>query len=247
LPCVNYSRDATRIIGKTIYLGFVHVQYLEKVTIELIVSERNCHGKYQTLIDFVERVPVAKEQLVILIRLGAFRFTGKEKSHLLWEAHLHLKKTTKEQSSPTVFRAESKEFQLPQLKHEPLEDAYDEIELLGFPVSSSRFDMLRTSFRGQVQAKGLMQSRKKEVKMVGDLVTIKYVRTVKKEVMHFGTFLDSSGEFFDTVHFPGILKKYPFKGPGVYLILGNVVEEFGFPSLEVKKMARLSYRPDPRE
>jgi len=83
--------------------------------------------------------------------------------------------------------------------------------------------------------------------MVGDLVTIKYVRTVKKERMFFATFLDPSGEFFDTVHFPGTLKRYPFKGPGIYLILGKVVTEFGFPSLEVEKMARLPYRPDPRE
>ena len=64
--------------------------------------------------------------------------------------------------------------------------------------------------------------------------------------MHFGAFLDAEGEFFDTVNFPDSLKKYPFRGYGVYLVLGKVVEEFGFPSIEVEKMARLNIREDPR-
>jgi DNA polymerase-3 subunit alpha len=82
--------------------------------------------------------------------------------------------------------------------------------------------------------------------MLGDLVTIKNVRTIKNEWMHFGCFLDTTGEFFDTVHFPDSLKQYPFRGYGVYLILGKVVEEFGFPSIEVEKMAKLPFKKDPR-
>ena len=77
-------------------------------------------------------------------------------------------------------------------------------------------------------------------------VTIKYVRTVKKEMMNFGTFLDFGGEFFDTVHFSNSLKYYPFRGYGVYLLRGKIVEEFGYPSLEVEKMAKLPVKSDPR-
>jgi DNA polymerase-3 subunit alpha len=82
--------------------------------------------------------------------------------------------------------------------------------------------------------------------MMGNLVTIKYVRTVKREIMHFAAFLDAEGEFFDTVHFPDSLKKYPFKGDGVYIILGKVVEEFGCPSLAVEKMEKMPIGADPR-
>ncbi|MFO7656251.1 MAG: hypothetical protein R6W78_04225 [Bacteroidales bacterium] len=74
----------------------------------------------------------------------------------------------------------------------------------------------------------------------------KNVRTSKGEWIHFGCFLDTSGEFFDTVNFPNSLKQYPFRGYGVYLILGKVVEEFGFPGIEVEKMAKLPYKKDPR-
>ncbi len=245
LPCVNNSNKSTRITGTTIYLGFVHVQNLEDTTINLIVSERNCHGLYRSLADFVERVPVGREQLVLLIRLGALRFTGKAKSNLLWEAHLLLRKPSKNRSANTLFQAEPKKFKLPELQHERVGDAYDEIELLGFPVSVNAFDMLQTAFRGEIVARELPDRVKKKVRMVGRLVTIKYVYTVKKEIMHFGTFLDATGEFFDTVHFPASLKNYPFRGDGIYLLLGKVVEEFGFPSVEVEKMAKLPYRPVP--
>ena len=64
--------------------------------------------------------------------------------------------------------------------------------------------------------------------------------------MQFGTFLDVQGNFFDTVHFPDSLQQYRFKGSGVYLLLGKIVEEFGFPSLEVEKMAKMPNKKDPR-
>ena len=64
--------------------------------------------------------------------------------------------------------------------------------------------------------------------------------------MNFGTFLDVEGEFFDVVNFPDSLKKYPYKGQGVYLLYGIITEEFGFPGMTVEKMAKLPFKPDPR-
>jgi DNA-directed DNA polymerase III PolC len=245
LPCINGSVNSTCITGTTIWLGFVHVRDLEHSAIDLIVSERKCHGKFNSFIDFIKRVPVTKEQLVILIRTGAFRFTGKTKSRLLWEAHLYLKRKSKKVNSPPLFDTFSKPCKLPEFQNSRLKDAYDEIELLGFPVSMNSFDMLQTRFRGEMQSKDMLLKAGKKVRMTGRLVTTKYVWTTKKEIMQFGTFIDSTGEFFDTVHFPASLREYPFRGPGIYLILGKVCEEFGFPSLEVEKMAKLPYKPCP--
>lgn len=146
----------------------------------------------------------------------------------------------------SLFRQPVRQFNLPVLVHNPLEDAYDEIELLDFPVSMTYFDMLKTGFRGEIAARKLAGSVGLTVKMAGVLVTIKYVRTIKNEIMHFATFFDSEGEFFDTVHFPDTVKAFPFRGRGVYLLLGKVVEEFGFPSIEVSKMAKLPLQSDPR-
>ena len=63
--------------------------------------------------------------------------------------------------------------------------------------------------------------------------------------MWFGTFLDANGEFFDTTHFPNSTPLYPFKGAGCYLIMGKVVEDFGFPSIEVVKFAKLEIVGNP--
>ena len=226
-------------------MGFIHVKNLESVTIDLIVSERKCHGPYRSIHEFIDRVPIGKEQLVILVRLGVFRSLEENKCSLLWESQLSLKRVPVRADSVSMFPVQHKSFEMPVLEYSPIEDAYDEIELLDFPVSMSLFDLLQTSFRGEVMARELLQHLGKKIRMVGQMVTIKYVRISKREIMHFGTFIDCTGNFFDTVHFPDSLKNYPFKGPGVYLILGRVVEEFGFPSLEVEKMAKLPYKPRP--
>lgn len=246
LPCVNHSRIKTSISGSDIYLGFIHIQNLESDLASRIVEERERGGEYRNIPDFLSRVPAGTEQMIILIRTDAFRFTGKTKKELLWETHLLLGKYTVREKAHELFPVQGKRFSLPELEQSADEDAYDEMELLGFTVSLSPFDLLITPFRGEINARDMMAHVGKKVRMVGNLVTIKYVRTVKHEWMHFGTFLDVTGEFFDVVNFPASLKNYPYKGKGVYLLLGTITEENGFPGLTVEKMAKLPFRPDPR-
>jgi DNA polymerase-3 subunit alpha len=246
LPCVNNSNYETNIKGTNIYTGFIHIADLEYKIARQIPQERKLHGKYTSLENFIRRNHTGIEQLVILIRTGAFRFTGKSKAHLLWEAHLLLGKQNQQQPNPVLFRSPVRKFKLPQLENSPTEDAYDEIELLGFPVTITYFDLLADPPRNNIMAADLAGYTGKKVRMTGLLVTIKYVKTVKREIMHFAAFLDEKGEFFDTVHFPNSLKKYPFLGNGVYLIHGKVIEEFGFPSVEVERMDKLPLQKDPR-
>ncbi len=245
-PCINNSDFNTVIKGKNIFLGFVHVRNLQQNKAFQIVEERKKHGMFKNLYDFIDRTGMGREQLVLLIRLGAFRFTGKNKPELLWKAHLYLSdKKTKVKCEP-LFSLRTRRYMLPQLVQQPIEDAYDEIELLGFPLSISFFDLLQTGFRGAVKAGELNKFIGKRVRMVGRLVTYKYIRTVNHRLMHFGSFLDDEGEFFETTHFPQAVKNYPFKGNGAYLILGRVVSEFGRASVEVEKMDILPLIPDPR-
>jgi DNA polymerase-3 subunit alpha len=246
LPCINRSQLKTSIKGKDIYLGFIHIANLESKTISAILEERELRGPYKSLENFASRVSIGIEQLVILIRTDAFRFTGKGKKVLLWNAHMQFGQNPKKERENTLFQLPGRRFKLPDLEENALEDAYDEIELLGFPVTQTAFDLLKTSFRGGVMARDLMKQVGRTVRMMGNLVTIKNVRTVKKEWMHFAAFLDAEGEFFDTIHFPKSLKNHPFRGYGIYLIMGKVEEELGFPSITVEKMAKLPVKPDPR-
>jgi len=246
LPCINRSNHTTTISGSTIWLGFVYIANLENNTVQALIDERTRNGPYTDLADFVNRVPLTLEQAILLIRLNALRFTGVSKQQLLWEVHLLLRKSTAPPTDGSLFTTPARQFRMPTLDHSEIDDAFDEIELLGFPVTMGYFDLLQTSFRGELKAHDISLHVGETVRILGSLVTIKYVRTIRNEIMHFGTFFDADGEFFDTVHFPESSKLYPFKGKGVYLIKGRIVEEFGFPSIEVEKMAKLPFVKDRR-
>ena len=241
LPCVNSSEYLTTLNGRTIFMGFVHLQGLEQKFVEHFIAEREAHGPFASLEDFVARVSFKLEQLVLLIRGGAFGFTRKPKAELLWQAHLNKGQGKKEQLE-TLFQLENQYFAFPEFKTNALQNAYDEMELYGFPVSLTWFDLLKTNFRGELMACQMLNFVGRRYRMLGKLVTIKHIRTCKGEPMALATFVDATGEAFDTVHFPQTLKAWPFQGDGVYLILGKVTEEFGQPSLEVEKMARLGYK-----
>jgi len=246
LPCVNRSDYKTTIYADEIFVGFIHIQNLENKLALRIVEERRINGVYVDLEDLIDRVHPGLEQLILLIRVGALRFTEISKSRLLWDAHLYFGKSKKEVVQNSLFKVRGKRFEFPQLEHSDLEDAYDEIELIGFPVTMTYFDLLKTKFRGEVLARGMEKSIGKTVRMLGEVVTRKFVKTKNNQIMHFGTFIDAEGEFFDTTHFPKSLEKYNFRGHGVYLILGRIEEEFGFPSMVVEKMAKLPVEEDPR-
>ncbi len=241
LPCVNRSSYLTSLNGRTIFMGFVHLQGIEQQFVERFIAEREAHGSFTNLDNFIARVPFSLEQLVLLIRGGAFDFTKKTKAELLWQAHLNKSEGKKEQPE-TLFKLENQYFEFPNFSIDTLQNAYDEIELYGFPVSLTWFDLLKTKFRGELMACQMLHFVGCHYRMLGKLVTIKYVRTCKGETMALATFVDATGEAFDTVHFPKVLKTWPFQGDGVYLLLGKVTEEFGQPSLEVEKMERLGYK-----
>ena len=246
LPCVNRGEYLTCIAGTTIFAGLIHIAGLEEKFAKRIIKVRNEQGEFASLEDFIQRTNASPEQITLLIRTGALRFTGKTKPALLWESRMFTGRKSADHAVGKLFLPSGKEFALPEMDYSSLEDAYDELELLGFPISMSWFDMLETTYRGDIAAHELSSRVGQEVRMLGKLVTIKYVRTVKREIMHFAAFIDAAGEFFDTVHFPQTLKHYPFRGDGIYLIRGRVVEEFGFPSVEVARMAKMGYRARPR-
>jgi DNA polymerase-3 subunit alpha len=219
-------------------------------------------------------------QTKILIKAGAFSFTGLGKKQLMWQAHMFFnekqglgstRKYAENQATLTypttlhqpvllaetlqtiLFEKPHKEFALPNLVHNAIEDAYDEIELLGFSVSMTDFELLEENLqlleeKHQVllSAKQLNHYLHKNVHILGNYVTTKGVKTSRGDYMAFGTFYDTESNFFDTTHFPPSLKDSPFAGKGVYLIKGRVVEEFGFYSLEVTHMKKLATKTDPR-
>lgn len=239
LPCVNKSTPVVSLQGIDAYLGFIGILGLTLKLMEQIPEERHQNGDYLDLADFVKRTAISLDQAIILIRTGALRFTGRSKKELLWDVHSLLGSKVKVLNHTQLFEAEHKHYQLPELVNTTLEDAYHELELLGFPLSLSPFDLLQTDYRGHPQTSDLISYAGQIVKMVGLYVCEKTVHTKNNKKMWFGTFLDAEGNFFDTTHFSSSTPSYPFRGAGCYLILGKVVEDFGYPGIEVIKFAKL--------
>jgi DNA polymerase-3 subunit alpha len=244
-PCINTSTNKTIIKGKSIYLGFASLQSLESNTIKKILVERQQNGVYKSLADFIERVPISIEQITILIKINAFRFSKVNKRELLWQAHMKINKVSFEEHEMTLFKTDRVTYQIPELVCTTLENAFDEIEILGFPLCNP-FQLLARPQRTTLKAKELIHYKNKVIAIEGYLVTIKNTRTSSGKTMHFGTFLDRDGDFIDTVHFPPVAAKYPFRGRGVYMITGKVVEEFNCITIEVNAMYRLAMIEDPR-
>lgn len=239
-PCLNNSENLTTIDGSTIYMGFIHLKSLETKLAQRIALEREQYGPYRSLNDFIRRNPTGLEQVRVLIRVGAFRFTGKNKQRLLWEALLYFSEAkVRVPATAELFDTEPTAYPLPEFQYNEIEDAFDEIELLGFPLRDP-FALLPSPDFGDTRSRELMGKLGQHVSMVGYVVTTKDTSTKGGDLMHFGTFLDYSGEVFDTVHFPDIARKYPFRGRGFYLVKGTVVEDFGVPVVEATSMEKLA-------
>jgi DNA polymerase-3 subunit alpha len=240
-PCINQSRYLSSIKGKVIHIGFIHISGLEQKVAEHILGERHEGGPYTDLDNFLYRVPLGLEQVVLLIRVGAFRFTSHTKQSLLWKAHFILNKSQKMIPSHELFyHRRAKDFELPPFDYNEKEDLLDELDLLGFTLKPA-FDLLAEKDTGGIPAREIQKHKGKTILMVGQLVTIKPTRTIKGESMYFGTFLDREGHWIDTVHFPPVAKKYPFRKGGCYQLIGKITEEFGFYSMEVQSMEKLGY------
>ncbi|MEZ4962424.1 MAG: DNA polymerase III subunit alpha [Saprospiraceae bacterium] len=248
-PCVNRSLWLTNIEGRDIFIGFVHLRGMEQKVAHRIVHQRTVGGPFRSLADFVNRVDIGAEQLELLIRIGAFRFTGLNKYELMWEKNavfnpkIHNGTTN---GTGLLFEDTHEHFSLPNLAEGDDDQAFDEIELLGFALRPPFELLVENNHYDCILAKNLPQCTGKMVNLLGYYVCKKDVRTVKNDLMCFGTWLDEEGHFFDTTHFPNFLKMAPFRGKGVYKITGKVAEEYGFPSVEVVKMERLAFRVDGR-
>ncbi|MEM8938201.1 MAG: DNA polymerase III subunit alpha [Bacteroidota bacterium] len=236
-PCVNHSNGLTMILGKNIYLGLGMVKDLNRTIIEDIVKERAKNGRFLNLDDFISRVKVSLEQIKLLVRVGALRDFGPKKD-ILWQVHFSLG-TGIIKGREGLFNVPIKQWTLPPLHHDIREDAFDEMALLGFPLCNP-FDLMEKPEKALLSCE-LPSHLGQTVKMLGYLVTTKNTGTSNGKRMHFGTFIDYEGYFIDTVHFPPVAAKYPFRGQGIYRLIGKVVEEFDFYTLEVTQMEKVNY------
>jgi DNA polymerase-3 subunit alpha len=241
-PCINNSDEYTNIKGNVVYTGFIHIKGLQNKLVETILEERRLNGPYLHLQDFIERVNPGLEQLNTLVRIGAFRFSGKSKKQLLWEANFLQKKNQPAlHGSKALFDEKPIEFKLPELADLPLDDLYDQMEIMGFTLTNP-FAMVNDDPQKYLLAKDLAANNGKEITVLVYFITRKHVVTKNHDQMFFGTFVDCELDWVDTVHFPDVARRYPLHTSGFYRVTGKVVEDFGVYSIEVHKLIQVGFK-----
>ncbi len=281
-PLVNgdpYRSPCTIHHSPVIYLGLANIKSLTAETVQLILHERQRNGPFAGLPELLERVPLPLEQARILIRVGALRFTGRSKPQLLWDLALLHAGPVNAAALMNLFVSKVEEPVMPELHHSPLADAYDELELLGFPLGDP-FAMVESE-KGNCQgAEGFTRRREdakgnageaghqspitnrrspttilkkemphhlgKRVQMLGYVVHVKSTTTQQGQRMTFGCLIDRDGELWDSIQFPAVAARFPFRGRGVYRLCGVVEEEFGHYTLRTQSMQKLPWKVDPR-
>jgi DNA polymerase-3 subunit alpha len=237
-PCVNNSDQLCVVKNQTIYIGLAFIAELETTTTLTLLAERQKKGNYKNLSDFIKRTGISVQQTQLLIRVGAFSFYNSNKKELMWESYLTSNPGKSPHQTPELFETENQKYKLPQLNSTSLDDALDEIELLGFSLCSP-FKLVKEPIKNKLVSADLKKHLGKTVEIIGYLITTKPTRTAKGDKMCFGTFVDIDGAWIDTVHFPAAYKTFPFTGPGCYRIVGLVETEYDFIFINVSHLYRM--------
>jgi DNA polymerase-3 subunit alpha len=245
-PCINLSDHINVIYGRNIYLGLGNLRSLERSVIQRLLTERQLHGKFRDFDDFIDRVPISIEQLSILVRIDAFRCFGAPKKEVLWQAVFKTRAYGKHRPQSLLFRPVHRNFKLPPLPSHPVEDAYDQLELLGFPLCGY-YALMEGEPKSRLVYRDFESHLNRSVLIYGSMVHTRSNTTSKGDIMRFTTMLDLEGNFFDCVHFPQTMEQTPVHGKGIYACYGTVTEEFGHYSLEVTATQKQALKPDPRQ
>ncbi|MEZ5058508.1 MAG: hypothetical protein R2879_15855, partial [Saprospiraceae bacterium] len=280
-PCVNLSDGLARIERKDIYLGLKFIQGIQRELVDEIIYQREVFGAFKSFEDFLRRLDIPGTQLELLIRANALRFTGLNKYELMREKGRLLQPKTEHASTGLLFEDPAENFEMPEVEEGPFDQAFDELELLKFPLCSP-FDLLNWTYliekgfpvpeayceqypipeKEAEEKEGSVKRFKKTKKLINVAEMPKYANkmvhmlayficrkttaTKHGERMAFDAWWDIEGDYLNTVIFPKPMKQFPYRGIGVYLLYGKVMEEFGVCNLDIHYMEKIPYVPDTR-
>ena len=92
LPHINESRVECTAEGHNLRVGLGFVRGLGSDMVERLVAERDAHGPFRSLVDFLRRTPATLKRPAVenLIWVGAFDHSGLTRRELLWQVGLWL-------------------------------------------------------------------------------------------------------------------------------------------------------------
>ncbi len=231
-PDINASVWAYTGSGTTLRVGLMQIKGLQEDLAQQLIAERETHGPYRSLSDFLSRVKLDYSQAKLLIKAGCLDSIAGELTRpaLLWR--VFASQATKPPSYipiPTEYSAQKK------LHHE--------LALFGFPLRCHPLDLFKQALAAtpRIRAKDLEQYVGKEVTLVGWLLTEKIVSTKKGEPMEFMTLEDQTG-MYDATLFPTTYRQYChlLATNQAYVLTGLVEKHFATVTLTVKTLQLLT-------
>lgn len=246
LPCVNKSQYEYAAGGTSIRVGLMAVKSISKSSVDKIISERDKHGKYVSLADFLVRTRLAYEETAVLIRCGAMKCFKKTRPTLMRLLDVYLKhRKVLDASFTSLFLHES--FDLENEVETSLEYSIEEIcsieyETFGYMVSRHPLHFFeKIVFHPKViPASRMWKYNGKKIRMVGWYMAAKRIKTKKGEIMKFLSLEDLTGTF-EAVLFPKTYNEFAELtiSMGPYFLSGTVDMENGR-NIVVDKLTVLS-------
>jgi error-prone DNA polymerase len=227
-PDINASVWAYTGSGRTVPVGLMQIKGLQEALATRIIAERETHGPYRSLSDFLSHVKLDYAQAKLLIKAGCLDSIAGELTRpaLLWR--VFASQATKPPSYipiPTEYSAEKK------LHHE--------LTLFGFPLHCHPLDLFKEALAStpHILAKDVNQYVGKEVTLIGWLLTEKIVSTKKGEPMEFMTLEDQTG-MYDATVFPNTYRTYChlLATNQAYVVTGLVEKYFSTVTVTVKTL-----------
>ena len=247
---INHSRMKYIGRGLDIRPGFLHLRQLSKDTVDAITLERNESGSFQSLEDFLRRVPAGRKETENLILTGAFDDFGLTHPELLF--HLDGIYGAISASNPSLFGPEGG-YRVRDL-HPGLKDytlmqrCLTEQRLLGYMLSGNPLDVLRLhpASKDTIPASEIHRYAGKRVKVFGLYVTERQHRVAKSgKLMQFLTLEDKSGNV-DVVFWPNVLERFEdeLTEPGPFEVWGKVTEDWDTFTLEAERIRPVPFTPN---
>ena len=231
-PDINASDWAYRGSDRAGRVGLMQLKALREEFAQRIVVERQDHGAYRSLQDFLDRLKPEIAQATLLIKAGCFDSIAGELTRpaLIWRLFAaQSEKPAGYLPIPPEYSAQQK------LSHE--------LELFGFPLSGHPLELFADRVAGlsHLPARDLAQHVGKHVTLLGWMVTEKIVSTKQGEPMEFVTFEDQTS-LYDATFFPGTYRRYChlLASDQAYLVTGVVEEHFATVTVTVTRFRPLS-------
>ena len=237
-PHINESFKHFAVVSNQIRFGLAAVKNVGDAAIEVILTEREARGPFQSLFDFCERVDLRKVNRRVvesLVKCGAFDFSRAYRSQMLTIlddllAHSQWVQKRKEESQLSMLmplREGTKE-EYPEIEEFPEKQLIAfEKETVGFYLSRHPLSRYQEAIRGSTKEDTSTLSALEnggEVKIAGLVSSIKEITTKKGDRMAFLTLEDMKG-FVEVILFPEVFKAaQPLLSSGDPILVRGVLD-----------------------